>query len=127
MALLNQLRDWLRARIPETYREMGFRIVSAVSILLLGMGAIDQDHAFLWTQVGVGTVTCLFAWLYTDSNQRAALYALVGPIGGLLMSYGLLNNAQWAVVLAATGQVFGVTTAAAKVVQAPSDATPQDA
>lgn len=124
VALLSSLKAYLRELIPESQREMGFRLVSAVSVALLGIGVVDSEQAALWTQAGVGTVTLLFAWLYATSSARAALYALTGPIGGLVMAYGLVNDVKWAVVTAAIGQAFGVTTAAAKVVQLPSAPNP---
>jgi hypothetical protein len=106
----------LRDRIPERYRESFYRAASAVTVLLLALGATTADRAFLWGQLAVATVSSMFAILYTTSYWRVALYTLVGPLGGLLMTYGLVTETRWALVVTAVGQVFGITTSAAKAV-----------
>jgi hypothetical protein len=78
---------------------------------------LNADQSTLWTQLGVSTVTLLFAMLYSTSTWRTALYAVVGPLGALLMGYSIVNDVRWALITAAVGQLFGITTAAAKTVQ----------
>lgn len=110
---LVRLRDY----IPERYRETFHRVASAVTVLLLAIGLTSPDKAPLWGQLAVATVASLFSILYTTSYWRVALYTLVGPAGGLLMAYGIVTDTRWALITAAVGQIFGITTSAAKAAQ----------
>lgn len=107
----------LRDHLPERYRESFYRSASVVMSLLLGLGATSADRVFLWWQMGVAVVTSLLAMLYATSYWRVAMYTVVGPLGALLMAYGIVNDARWALVTAAVGQLFGITTSAAKTAQ----------
>lgn len=107
----------IRELIPEKRREEFYRIVAAVSTGLLAFGFLDEQETALWTQLGISVVTTLFALLYTTSAWRASLYALVGPLGAVLMAYGIVSDVRWALIVAAVGQLFGIATAAAKTVQ----------
>ncbi|UYL88126.1 holin [Gordonia phage Evaa] len=107
----------LRNAIPEKRREEFYRVVAGVTTFLLAFGVLDNQEAALWTQLGLATVTCLFALLYSTSAWRSAIYALAGPAGAVLMAYGLVGDQTWALVVAAVAQLFGITTAASKVTQ----------
>ncbi|MBV9871731.1 MAG: hypothetical protein JO214_14015 [Frankiaceae bacterium] len=111
------LRGRLQGLIPPTARETYQRIVAGVLTFLTGYQVLDADKAALWSQLALGTISALFALLYATSTARVALYALVGPVGGVLMAYGIISDVKWAVLVASIGQVFGVATAAAKVVE----------
>lgn len=111
------VRNRLQLLIPLRSRETFYRVVAGVLAALSGFGILDDNEALLWSQLAVGTVTALFAMLYATTTLRRALYALVGPIGALLMAYGIVNDIKWAIIAVAVGQVFGTTTAAAKVVE----------
>jgi hypothetical protein len=111
------LRAKLQGWIPPTWREAGYRVISGVLTFLTGYGILDGNNAVLWSQLGIGTVTSLFALLYATSSARAALYAIVGPLGGVLMAYGIIQDEKMAVISAALAQVFGIATAAAKTVE----------
>jgi hypothetical protein len=111
------LRDRLQGWIPPSYREMFQRVASGVLMLLTGYQLLDSEKAALWGQLALGTISAIFALLYATSSARVVLYALVGPVGGILMAYGLINDVKWAVLVASVGQVFGTATAAAKVVE----------
>jgi hypothetical protein len=114
-----RVRARLQAWIPQRYREAGYRVVAGLGTFLLAFGVLSSQEAALWTNLGVSTVTSLFAMLYATTAPRLALYALVGPVGGVLQSYGLVSDSKWLIIVTAAGQLFGITTAAAKTVQAP--------
>lgn len=113
--------DRLRLMFPATERESLYRGVSAFIILLFAFGVLDENEAALWTQLAVSVVTCLFALLYATSTWRVALYLVVGPLGAVLMGYGIVTDTRWALIVAAVGQALGVSTAAAKTVQTPPE------
>lgn len=114
--VLGKLRDLF----PASEREGFYRGVSAFIILLFAFGVLDENEAALWTQLAVSAVTCLFALLHATSTWRAALYLIVGPLGAVLMGYGIVTDSRWALIAAAAGQALGITTAAAKTVQEPT-------
>jgi hypothetical protein len=109
--------NWLRGLFPQSSREAFYRFASAVTATLLAIGITTADRAALWGQLAVAGVTLLFALLYATSAWRAALYGVLGPLGSLLMAYGIVDNVRWALIVAALAQIFGITTAAAKTVQ----------
>ncbi|OMB79310.1 hypothetical protein A5743_14355 [Mycolicibacterium conceptionense] len=117
--MLGRIRAWVK---PE-WREPGYRVAGAAIMMLFALGVLKQEEAALWTQLVVSVITSLFALLFATSTWRAALYLIVGPLGGVLMWYGIVNAATWAVIAAAVAQAFGITTAAAKTVQEPSSST----
>lgn len=122
IGVLARLREWtridrIRAVVKPEWREGGYRVVVAAITMLFALGMLEQEEAALWTQLGISVITTLFALVFATSKWRAALYMLVGPIGGLLMWYGIVNDETWALITAAVAQAFGVTTAAAKTVQ----------
>ncbi|UJE15669.1 membrane protein [Gordonia phage Ligma] len=114
------IRDSIRAAIPEGAREAYYRAVAGVTAFLLAFGVLDNQEAALWTQLGLTAVTSLFAMLYSTQAWRTALYAIVGPLGSVLMAYGIVADVRWALITAAVGQLFGITTMAAKTVQLPT-------
>jgi hypothetical protein len=103
--------------VPPFTRETGYRAVTGVVTLLLGIGVLDANKATLWSALALSTVTLVFALLYSTSPWRTALYAVVGPLGALVGAYGLLQGVDWALIAVAVAQAFGITTAAAKTVQ----------
>jgi len=111
------LRAQLQGIVKPQYREMAQRVIAGVLTLLTGYQVLDADKAALWSQLVLGTVGAVFALLYATSTARVALYALVGPLGAVLMAYGIVSDVKWAVLVASVGQVFGSATAAAKVVE----------
>lgn len=111
------LRTRLQLLIPPAYREMAQRVVAGVLTALTGYQVLDHETAALWSQLALGTIASLFALIYSTSSARVALYALVGPLGGILMAYGIVSDTKWAILVASIGQVFGTATAAAKVVE----------
>lgn len=119
------LFDKIRKLFPAADREWGYRIVAAATTGLLAFGLLNAQEAALWTQLGVSVVTTLFALLYSTSTWRSALYVIVGPLGGILMAYGIGHGIDWAVIVSAVGQLFGIATAAAKTIQAPTQALHQ--
>ncbi|URM86113.1 membrane protein [Gordonia phage BiggityBass] len=114
------VQDKLRAAVPEGAREAWYRFVAGATAFLLAFGVLDNQEAALWTQLGLTAVTSLFAMLYSTQAWRTALYALVGPVGSVLMAYGLVADERWALITAAVGQLFGIATMAAKTVQVPT-------
>jgi len=110
-------RGKIDALIPPSMRETLYRVVAGASTFLIAFGLVNHSEAVLWAQLGTSLVTLLFALLYTTVVWRAALYGVVGPLGAILMAYGIVNDVRWALITAAVGQVFGVATAAAKAVQ----------
>ncbi|UBF41619.1 membrane protein [Gordonia phage CaiB] len=113
----NTVLDKIRAVIPEGRREDFYRVVTAVATGLLAFGFLDDQKAALWTQLGLALVTTLFALLYATSQWRVALYSITGPVGAVLMGYGIVSDTRWALIAAAVAQLFGMATAAAKTVQ----------
>lgn len=116
----NTVLDKLRAAIPEGQREAFYRLVAGVTAFLLAFGVLDDSEAALWTQLGLTLVTSLFALLYSTQAWRTALYVITGPLGAVLMAYGIVSDVRWALITAAVAQLFGITTAAAKTVQYPT-------
>ena len=116
-SVLSGLLDRLQQLLPASSRETLYRIVAGVVMFLTGYGVIDGHQGALWSQLAVATITCLFALLYSTSDARAALYLVVGPLGAVLMAYGLISDTSWAVIVSSVGQILGVTTAAAKAVE----------
>lgn len=117
-----KLPAWLeriRASIRPEWRETGYRLVAAVVMFLAAFGILDDQEAALWTQLGLSVVTAGFAALFATSGRRIALYMVAGPLGGLLMLYGIVTQERWALITAAAAQAFGIATAAAKTVQSP--------
>ncbi|AYP70004.1 holin [Mycobacterium phage CRB2] len=110
-------RAWLQAHIPPADREILYRVVAGALTFLSGWGILDNERAVLWSQLGIGTVTALFALLYATSSVRVVLYTLVGPLGAVLLAYGIIQDEKWAVITASLAQVFGIATAAAKTVE----------
>lgn len=117
------IQAWLQGHIPAEAREDFYRLAAGTLTFLTGFGLVDNNEGALWGQLVVATITALFALLYSTSNLRVVLYTLVGPLGAVLMAYGLISDVHWAVVLAAIGQVFGVATAASKAVEMVPSAT----
>lgn len=116
-----RLPGWLgalAAKINPAEREGWYRAVSGLFLMLWAIGVLTQDEAAKWTQFGISTVTLLFALLYATSPWRVALYGLIVPLAGLLTWYGIATGVNWPLVAAAVAQVLGITTAAAKTVQA---------
>lgn len=119
LSLANRILFRVRGLFPAADREWGYRIVAAAVAGLLAFGLLNSEQAALWTQLGVSVVTTGFALLYSTSTWRSALYVLVGPLGGVLMAYGIGQRVDWAIIVSTVGQLFGIATAAAKTVQAP--------
>lgn len=116
------LRAHLDALLPASSRETLYRVVSAAIMGLTATGTLTVDKAYLWTQLGVATVTLLFALLYAGTSIRATFYTVVTASSAVLLSYGVLKGVDWAIIVAAVGQALGVSTAAAKA-QPPSVTT----
>lgn len=118
-----QLPGWLGAlvaKINPAQREGWYRAISGLFFLLWSVGVLAQAEALVWSQFGISTVTLLFAVLYATSSWRAALYGLVVPLSAVLTWYGIATGIDWPLVAAAVAQILGITTAAAKTVQAPA-------
>ncbi|MCV7424346.1 hypothetical protein H7K45_27745 [Mycobacterium yunnanensis] len=109
-----------RFGIRPEWREPLYRGVTGLVALLLALAYLSKEEAALWTQLGLASVTLLFAALFATSTVRKLLYPLLVAAGGLLTWYGWVNAEQWPLILAATAQMFGLSTAAAKAVQAPT-------
>lgn len=106
-------------RIQPSAREAGYRAVSGVFLLLWAAGVLKQEEAAVWTQLGISIVTMVFAALYATSPWRLALYGLIVPVSVVLTQYGTATGLDWPLIASAVAQVLGITTAAAKTVQAP--------
>ena len=102
----------IRSVVPESAQGYGYSLVSGAVMFLMALGVVTNEEAALWTQLAIALVTCLFALIYSPSTWRASLYLIVGPLGAVLMGYGLIADEKWAVIVAALGQVLGITTAA---------------
>lgn len=104
----------LRTAVPQSKREGFYRAVGAAIMFLLAFGVLDDNEATLWATFGTGLVTLLFALLHATSTWRTAIYVFTGPLGSVLMVYGIVGDERWALIVAATGYAFGIVTAAAK-------------
>lgn len=109
--------------IPASSRETVYRIVAAVITGLTATGALTVDKAYLWTQLGIATVTLLYALLYAGTALRATFYTVIAAVSALLLTYGVAKGIDWPIIVGAIGQALGVATAAAKA-QSPDDVTP---
>lgn len=121
-SLLDRLRASVDKVIPASYRETVYRIVAAVVTGLTATGALTVDKAYLWTQLGLATVTLLFALLYAGTALRAAFYAAITAGSAVLLAYGVAKGIDWPIIVGAIGQALGVATAAAKA-QTPASTT----
>lgn len=119
------MRGLVEKVIPPGARETLYRYVSAGITGLTAVGKLDIDTSVLWTQLALATITLVFAILYSDSTIRTALYWVVATGGGVLMAYGILHGVNWALVVAAIGQVLGTATAAAKTFPGPVNPGPR--
>lgn len=119
-SLLDQLRAKVDGIVPASARETLYRVVAAVVTALTATGTLAADKAYLWTQLGVSTVTLLFALLYAGTSIRTALYTVAAAGGALVLAYGILKGVDWAIIVGSVGQALGVVTAAAKA-QAPAE------
>lgn len=108
-----------RFGIRPEWREPAYRIVTGVVGLLVAFAYLSQEVAALWMQLGIASVTLLFAALFATSTWRLVLYPVIAALGPLLVWYGLVGEHQWPLVLQAAIQLFGLSTAAAKTIQAP--------
>lgn len=106
-----------RFGIRPEWREPGYRVITGVVGLLVAFAYLSQEEAALWTQLGLSSVTLLFAALFATSTWRLALYLVLAAVGPLLVWYGVVNDEQWPLIFQAAIQLFGLSTAAAKVVQ----------
>lgn len=102
----------VRSLVPKSAEGYGYSVVSGIVMFLMALGVVNNEEAALWTQLAIALVTCLFALIYSPSTWRASLYLIVGPLGAVLMGYGLVAGEKWAIIVAASGQVLGITTAA---------------
>lgn len=114
------VRARLQTILPAPLRETFYRFSGALTLLLFAFGILDASTQALWGQLGVGLVTLVFALVYATTPARVALYAVTGPIGAVLLYYGIVTDVRWALITAAVAQAFGIVTAAAKTVQGPS-------
>lgn len=110
--------QWARTKLdpyfPPQRRDVLARVISAVTTALMGAGVLTADKAALWSQFGVGLVTLLFATLYAASQVWASAYGILVVGSALLGAYGIAHGIDWAIVLGAAAQAFGITTAAAR-------------
>jgi hypothetical protein len=111
------VRGSLQRLIPASVREAYYRVAAAGLTLLFAFGVLDANEQALWGQFAVGLITLVFALVYATTPLRVALYAILGPLGAVLLYYGIVNDIRWALITAAVGQAFGIATAAAKTVQ----------
>lgn len=116
-------RARLQTVIPANAREAWYRIAAAIVMGLSAFGVLNGETVALWGQLAVATITLLFAALYATTPLRVALYAVLAPLGAVLLYYGITYDEQWAIITASIGQAFGIATAAAKTVQSPLSPT----
>lgn len=114
--VLDRVRIRLDRLIPAIWREHLYKLVTAAVTALTALGVTTADKAGLWTQLGVATVTLLFAVLYAGTGIRATFYAVLTAASAVLLAYGIAQNINWAVITAAAAQALGLSTAAAKAV-----------
>jgi len=107
-------RARLQRLIPVSAREAYYRFASAAVMFLFAFGLLSTSAVTLWIQLVGATVTLLFAALYATTPFRLALYAILAPVGAVLLYYGFTTDETWALIVAAVAQAFGITTAAAK-------------
>lgn len=106
-----------RFGIRPEWREQAYRIVTGVVGLLVALTYLSEKEAALWIQLGLSSVTLLFAALFATSTWRAVLYPVLAAAGPVLVFYGVFADQQWPLILQAAVQLFGLSTASAKVVQ----------
>lgn len=95
-------------------REAIQRLISALVAAFLATGVLTADKGLLWGQLATATLSLLFALLFAGTSIRAALYALILVVAGLVQAYGITQGVDWAIIAGSIAQVFGITTAAAK-------------
>ncbi len=106
-----------RFGIRPEWRELFYRYASGSVALLLAFGYLEEQEAALWTQLGISTVTLLFASLFAPGTWRQFLYPVLALGGAVATWYGIVNGEDLPLILSAAAQMFGITTAGAKVVQ----------
>jgi len=106
-----------RFGIRPEWREAAYRFITGLVALLLAFAYLTEEEAALWTQLGLSSVTLLFAALFATSTWRQVLYPVLAAGGAILVWYGLVTDEALPLILSAAAQMFGLSTASAKVVQ----------
>lgn len=119
--VLDRVRARLDRFIPAIWREHLYKIVTAIVTALTATGITTADKAGLWSQLGIATVTLLFAVLYAGTSLRATFYAVIAAGGALLLAYGIAQGINWPVIVGAVAQALGLATAAAKTITVDSE------
>ncbi|OBJ05241.1 hypothetical protein [Mycobacterium sp. 1465703.0] len=115
LAKLALLKAWLTSPKANTVRAVIYAAVPAVLGALVSTGKLTQDHAALWSAVGVAFFGPALAAIFAPNGWRTWLFGLIAPVQALLVGLGGANNVVVAVIVAVLTSVVSSGVAASNV------------
>lgn len=113
--MLAKIKVWLTSPAFNTVRAVIYAAVPAVLGALVTAGKLTQDHAALWTAVGVAFFGPALAAIFAPNGWRTWLFTLIAPVQALLVGLGGANNVVVAVIVAVLTSVVSSGVAASNV------------
>lgn len=113
--MLAKLKAWATSPAFNTVRAVIYAAVPAVLGALVTAGKLSQDHAALWSAVGVAFFGPALAAVFAPNGWRKWLFGLVAPVQALLVGLGGANNVVAAVVAAVLTSIASSGVAASNV------------
>jgi len=113
--MLAKLKAWATSPAFNTVRAVIYAAVPAVLGALVTAGKLSQDHAALWSAVGVAFFGPALAAVFAPNGWRTWLFGLVAPVQALLVGLGGANNVVAAVVAAVLTSIASSGVAASNV------------
>lgn len=113
--MLAKLKAWATSPAFNTVRAVIYAAVPAVLGALVTAGKLSQDHAALWSAVGVAFFGPALATVFAPNGWRTWLFGLVAPVQALLVGLGGANNVVAAVVAAVLTSIVSSGVAASNV------------
>lgn len=113
--MLAKLKAWATSPAFNTLRAVIYAAVPAVLGALVTAGKLSQDHAALWSAVGVAFFGPALAAVFAPNGWRTWLFGLVAPVQALLVGLGGANNVVAAVVAAVLTSIVSSGVAASNV------------
>lgn len=113
--MLAKLKAWATSPAFNTVRAVIYAAVPAVLGALVTAGKLSQDHAALWSAVGVAFFGPALAAVFAPNGWRTWLFGLVAPVQALLVGLGGANNVVAAVVAAVLTSIVSSGVAASNV------------
>lgn len=104
-SFLAKVKTALTSPAFNNIRAILYVALPAALTALVKMGRLSQDHANLWTAVGIAALSPLIAAIWAPAGLRTYLFGLLIPVQALLVAYGGANN-MLGVLVAAIATAF---------------------